>query len=1098
MRYRLGLDIGIASVGWSVLEHDEHDNPCRIVDLGVRIFDPVEVPKTGESPSVERRNARAIRRSVRRKRSRLDNLTCFLKDKLLEGKDIEFLPVDVYQLRADALDKKLSDNDLARVLFHISKHRGFKSNRKSELKQSDNKKMLGSINKLSEDVKSYRTIGEMYCKDERFFVIKEKVIRDEVKKIKVYNTRNRDGEYDKTLLRADVLNEVKVILESQKSFGNDKIDDNFITKVLHYIDYQKSYDEGPDYPSPYHVTFNVGECTFLKNEKRAPKGAFSQEYFTALCELNNMSIDGKPLDEEQRKILLDAFFKSEEIKYEKVRKLLKLDEGAKITGKSGSDDNKKVFIKRKNSYQILKALNLEQEPLKYHELLDEVAYVISMFKSDSRRMKQFRALECLNGFSEELIENLCAVDFNKFGNLSIKALKLIIPYLEKGQKYQEACLSAGLTQSFGNKNRKLKFNELTEIEDITSPVVRRAVSQTIKVVNALIDKFGSPEAIFIELGRDMSRDFKERKQIEKSQLANSQVNEEIYNRLKNEFGITYPSGQDIVKLKLYEEQNGICAYSGKSFVSVFGNNLSALFSDNNTQIDHIIPYSRCFDDSYNNKVLVLSSENQKKGNRLPYEYLSEDKEKWNEFVARTYTLYEDKKKKMSNLLKNSLSLEQERELNNRALNDTRYICKFIKNLLENHLLFAESSFSKKPVRTINGAMTSFLRKIWGLPKSRFADDKHHAVDATIVASTDNGMIQRVTTFMRTKGGYKRDNQESVFVDKSTGEVFSVEETVNKFGKNYQMPYETFKSELELRIASDLMERKAELLKLGYSSEELDEVRPLNVSRMVNHKVTGAIHKQTIRSKKLINEDSKKLFVVTKTKLTDLKLDKDGEIVDYPEKFRTDDKRLYEALKKRLYEFDGNAKEAFKEPFYKPAKNKSCQNQVKSVKLQKTINDGVEVNGGIAENGSMIRIDVFENKSKFYFIPVYVKDFYNKQLPNKICKAGCLYKDWSELDESYTFKFSLFKNDIIKICSKKGFNFVPCDKKAKKEIFVFNDLLVYYKCANRATSSISFETIDGKYQAEGVGIQNLLQFDKFEIDLLGNIRSVKHESRKEFK
>lgn len=79
MKYRLALDIGIASVGWSVLVLDEKDNPCRIENLGVRKFIPAEVPKTGDSPAVQRRQARGIRRNIRRKKMRLTKLKAFLK-----------------------------------------------------------------------------------------------------------------------------------------------------------------------------------------------------------------------------------------------------------------------------------------------------------------------------------------------------------------------------------------------------------------------------------------------------------------------------------------------------------------------------------------------------------------------------------------------------------------------------------------------------------------------------------------------------------------------------------------------------------------------------------------------------------------------------------------------------------------------------------------------------------------------------------------------------------------------------------------------------------------------------------------------------------
>ena len=64
LNYRIGLDIGIASVGWAVLENNTHDEPFRIIDLGVRIFDTAEQPKTGASLALPRREARSARRRL--------------------------------------------------------------------------------------------------------------------------------------------------------------------------------------------------------------------------------------------------------------------------------------------------------------------------------------------------------------------------------------------------------------------------------------------------------------------------------------------------------------------------------------------------------------------------------------------------------------------------------------------------------------------------------------------------------------------------------------------------------------------------------------------------------------------------------------------------------------------------------------------------------------------------------------------------------------------------------------------------------------------------------------------------------------------------
>lgn len=1096
MKYRIGLDIGIASVGWCVMKHDENDEPCQIVDLGVRKFEPAEKPDTGESPSVERRIARGIRRNIRRKRERLDKIKALLQTQLLGGKEIDFSPCDIYAQRMKALDEKIDDNSLARVIYSIAKHRGFKSNRKAELKENETSKMKKAIEENSENIKQFRSVGEMYFKDEKYHETREKHCDGATIEYSVYHTRNESGKYEKTLSREDVLSEAKTLLEAQRKYGNTKIDDKFVKDVLHVIDYQRSYDEGPSYPSPYHVSFNVGQCTFFKEEKRAPKASFSYEYFTALCNINHMTLNGEKLTAEQREKLIDAFLNFESVKYGKVRKILELDENVKFGGKSGCDNDDRIFVERKFSYAIMKCLKNKDNPKEHEDLLNDIAYCLSYFKSDERRLAYLCKQTSL---TEEEMQALLELDANKFGNLSIKALKMLNPELEKGFIYTDACKNAGLASQNGEKKIKLKYNELEELKDITSPVVRRSVSQTIKVVNAIIDKYGSPCAIYVELAREMNKDFSARKEIEKQQNNNFAENERAISQLK-ELGFTLPTGQDIIKFKLYQQQNGKCAYSQKSFLSVFGS-LKNVFLNNNTQIDHIIPYSRCYDDSFNNKVLVLASENQRKGNRIPFEYFGNDDTRWKNFEAWALQTYlpvgKKKNKKLEKLLMKGLSENQEKDLNSRALNDTRYIAKFMKDLFEKYLIFAESKLSKKPVRPVNGAITSFLRKIWGIKKERFESDLHHAVDACIVSCVGNGIIQRVTQYLHFNN-LKKIGSEDVFVDKSTGEIFTEEVVREKFGNHYQMPFDAFKRELEIRISPSVLEHKDELFKYGYTEDELKSLKPVFVSRMVNHKVTGAIHKQTIRSKKLTTDD--KMIAVTKTKIQDLKLDKDGEIENYPEKFRKDDRALYEALRNKLREYKEKyphdyAKKAFAEPFYKPARNPNSRNEVKTVKLQKYLGDAIEVNGGLAENNSMIRIDIYEKNGKNYFIPVYVADFYKKHMPDRIAKVGP-YKNWPVLDNTYDFKFSLFKNDLIHIKLDEPIAFYPRDNKAVKEKVMLNDLFVYYISADRATASIAFETADGKYETRGKGIQKM-QIEKYEVDILGNVRKIDKENRKEF-
>ena len=172
MRYRIGLDIGIASVGWAVINEDK----SRIEDLGVRVFKKAE-EEDGKSLNLARREARGARRRVRRKAVRMKKVKEVLVEyNLISNKELESLyritdeDKDVWQLRVEGLDKILDRKEWARVLTSIAKRRGYKSNRKID----EEDKEVGKLNKGTREnkrileEKGYRTIGEMFYKDEKF------------------------------------------------------------------------------------------------------------------------------------------------------------------------------------------------------------------------------------------------------------------------------------------------------------------------------------------------------------------------------------------------------------------------------------------------------------------------------------------------------------------------------------------------------------------------------------------------------------------------------------------------------------------------------------------------------------------------------------------------------------------------------------------------------------------------------------------------------------------------------------------------------------------------------------------------------------------
>ena len=1095
MNYRLGLDIGITSIGFAVTETDENGEPKKIQNLGVRIFDTPEVGKEGAPPAKPRRDARGLRRRIRRKVHRRERTEVLLKkyfgEKVVsEVQDAE--KDDVFYLRAKGLDEKLSGGELGKVLLYFVKHRGFLSNRKSDKDDEEGGKLLSATAENSKYLKEkgYRSVGEMLYKDDKYYsFVDKKKKKDspatpggENGKEKVYHVRNKEDSYDNTFLRDDLKAEILLILEKQKAEGI--IDDEFIEKYVDIFYKNRNFDEGPGSPSKYGGEFKVGKCPFIKDETRAPKSSYTAEYAHALEKLNSLKVivDGESrwLTESERETLMAQIKERGEIKFSSVKKTLKLPEDAMFnllnySPKKTIEENEKSakFVSLANSYKIRKALSPENAT--DIDLIDRVAEILALYKSDEKRTDAFSKIV---GLSEEEKDKLLAINVSGFGGTSIKFLRNILPYLEQGQKYSDACASAGYNHTDLSNGIRSKFLDTKEVFDSVSgirvPVVHRAVSQTVKVINAIIRKYGSPLAINVELAREMSKTHEERQKMTRENNLRAQENENIVKILKTEFGLEKPNGQDILKYRLYEEQGGKCAYSQTPL------SRSELFSPDYAQIDHVIPYSKCFDDSLSNKVLVLAKENQNKRNRLPYEYLGSDETRWENFKAFVTATYKGNRAKTERLLKKKFTADDEKEWKSRNLNDTKYISRFVLDLLKDNLLFAESE-RKKKVTAVNGRITSYVRKMWGINKVREEGDKHHAIDAAVIACITDGMINKISRFnmgkeymFRTSGCYVT----------SDGEVITEEQYDTEYGKRLKQPYENFVSELELRQS------------VGYDDVLSNGVRPIFVSRRVSKKKKGQIHDATIRSARNLDKGE----TVSRVPLSKLKLvkNKDGEYEIKGYYRPQDDRLLYEKLLSLLIANGGNAEKAFKDPVYKPKADGTDGPQVKKVKVVDVMTLGVSLDKvhGVAGNGSMVRIDVFAKAGKFYAVPVYVKDAYDGVLPNRAVVANKPYNEWQEIDDTFTFKFSLYKNDLVYVKHKSGLTLKKTNSDDKCDTTIFKEGFLYYDSCDRASGAATFFTIDNSYAIHGVGIKTLERFEKCEADYFGNIRFVENEKRED--
>lgn len=376
---------------------------------------------------------------------------------------------------------------------------------------------------------------------------------------------------------------------------------------------------------------------------------------------------------------------------------------------------------------------------------------------------------------------------------------------------------------------------------------------------------------------------------------------------------------------------------------------------------------------------------------------------------------------------------------------------------------------KRRVFASNGQITNLLRGFWGLRKVRAENDRHHALDAVVVACSTVAMQQKITRFVR----YKEMNAfDGKTIDKETGKVLHQK-------THFPQPWEFFAQEVMIRVfgkpdgkpefeEADTPEKLRTLLaeKLSSRPEAVHEyVTPLFVLRAPNRKMSGA-HKDTLRSAKRFVKHNEKISV-KRVWLTEIKLADLENMVNYKNGREIE---LYEALKARLEAYGGNAKQAFDpkdNPFYK----KGGQ-LVKAVRVEKTQESGVLLNKKnaytIADNGDMVRVDVFckvdkKGKNQYFIVPIYAWQVAENILPDIDCKG---YR----IDDSYTFCFSLHKYDLIAFQK---------DEKSKVE-FAY-----YINCdSSNGRFYLAWHDKGSKEQQFRISTQNLVLIQKYQVNELG--------------
>ena len=1084
-----------------------------------------------------RRSARLLRHRLHQRAWRLKKLARLLQHQGVIADVALFKPENPYayslwKLRVDGLNRLLTAEELARVIYHLCKHRGFHWVSKAEEKKAEEdtkgesgkvKQGLAATTKLMKE-KGYRTAAEMVLAE---FPDAQ---------------RNKHGDYGKSLSRVLLNEEFALLFEMQRTFNNLHATPVLQEAVLGNCNrktglfwQQKPALAGAD------LLKMLGYCTFEKTEYRAPKASFTAERHVWLTKLNNcrIVIDGitRPLNEQERTLALPMpYAQAKDLSYHQLKTALVkaglLPDTFRFTGLSYPSKNQleagsakdpeiaalikvpafqemRIVLKKaglETEWEGMAAAALDGKP----ELLDQIATVLSVYKEDDEVEAKLGKLTLPN--QAKMVEALSSIRFDKFSNLSLKALYKIVPHMELGLRYDQACEQAGyhhsqlfklgddtqkLLPSFytGRDNKgRLIFNE--DFDTPRNPVVLRALNQARKVMNALINKYGSPHQVNIEMARDLSRPMDERRKIKLEQEEfrdKNKIARDKFNECLNASGEL--KGRDFEKWQLYNEQECKCAYSRDVL------DIHRLFELGYVEIDHALPYSRSFDDSKNNRVLVLARENRNKGNQTPYEYLdgASNSERWHQFEVSVNTNKAYRQAKRNRLLKKDFDAKEAEGFRERNLNDTRYICRFFKNYVERYLQLAETSESKRCV-VLSGQMTAFLRARWGLTKVRADSDRHHTLDAVVVATCNQSMVQRLSNYSRRK---ELEKVREGFVDVETGEVINAA-MFDQLSAHFPNPWEHFRHELDARLKmDDIKLLQVELEKLGtYTADDLLAAKPLFVSRASQRRNGGAAHKETIYGQP---ESLKAQGGVTqKIAVTNLTL-KDMDRLIEPHR----NEKLYAAIGEWVAKRDTKEKHA-KEIEASAGRGKEKRALTDSEKAEiealralprKPTNDdrqgpvvrtvtavidklsGIPIRGGVAKNDSMLRVDVFAKAGKFHLVPVYVHHAVAKELPNRAIVQAKDEDEWTFIDHSFKFCFSIYSNDFIKVMLKgeirEGY-YAGCDRSTGLINLWAHD-------RNKAVGK------DGLIRS--IGVKTSLAIEKFNVDVLGNIYlAIKEERR----
>ena len=563
---------------------------------------------------------------------------------------------------------------------------------------------------------------------------------------------------------------------------------------------------------------------------------------------------------------------------------------------------------------LLEGKALEQQPA-YR--LWHLLYSYTGDKSVTGNEALLKKIQELYGFEKEYASVLANISLAlDYGSLSAKAIRKILPHMMKGYEYSEACKMAGYNHSarsltkeeLANKEYKSRL-DIIKRNSLRNPVVEKILNQMINVINEIIKTYGKPDEIRIEMARELKKSQEERELLDAAIRKNTAESEKLRKELEEEFGIQHVTRNDILRYKLYNELklNGYKTLYSNTYIP-----REELFSKR-FDIEHIIPQSRLFDDSFSNKTLEVRDINIEKGNMTAYDYVAGkyDDKYLVDYESRIEELFAQKV--ISRTKRNNLLMKEEdipSDFLERDLRDSQYIARKAREILEELVPF---------VVTTTGAVTNRLREDWQLVNimqelnwnkydalgltehytdkngnivkrikdwTKRNDHRHHAMDALTIAFTKRNIVQYLSNM-----NARSDKSSSIYGIEQ--KELHRDEKDHKLVFNAPMPLNEFRAEAKKHLESILVSIKA---KNKVVTKNINKGKTKDGHQQkVQLTPRGALHNETVYGK-IRNYEAE--YRKADGKFTE-------EVI-----LRVSNQKCREALLKRLAEYDNDARKAF--------------------------------------------------------------------------------------------------------------------------------------------------------------------------------------------